>query len=606
MPPRGKQTIIVRTPPAGDPTRTISLRTRFAEDAVRRLKKLRRELIASIVDNDAFGFNQQPTTLREAGQSEWAYTWDQQKVEGFQRWLEEQEAAGILEVTQAPGAVGPEPWSNTYIRSAYQKGLSQGNSYLKSSGIIQAGELDVIQAFYQPFNVNRVGMLYTRSFDMLKGMTAAMNTDMSRVLAEGLAAGKGPSQIAQELAGRVDSIGIVRARRIARTEIVNAHNQGAMAEYEQAERLLGETVDVQWWTAEDERVRGKIGQSIRISHKARHKKVFSKAEAATLIGEPNCLLGNTVSFSPSKLERVFERRYEGPIIHIETANGEDITCTPNHPILTPSGFVPAQSLNLGDNVFRCSMADVAEAVGANKNDIVSSLKNKADAFALSGEISIAETIGSDFHGDGTDGQTAIILSDRNLKKNRSKIKWLQGLGKKLFAWARGMLPALDRFMCCLCLPAALEVCHPVPLDALGVASASGVDPLDSEAAQNSISAALILSGKSIDRKPPAEVSGDLGSVKSVAAQDGGNASQDKPTLHDFMRDAEFVSKALNCTVPFDVFRDQIVSIDVEHDFSGDVYNLQTESGAYIAQNVVVGNCRCSLLPWLPEFAEAAA
>lgn len=280
MPPRGKQPIIVRTPPAGDPTRTIGLRTRFADDAVRRLKKLKRELIASIVDNDAFGFRQQPTALREAGQSEWAYTWDQEKVEGFQAWLEEQEAAGILEVTQGPGTVGPEPWSNTYIRSAYQKGMAQGNSYLKSSGIIQAGELDIVQAFYQPFNVNRVGLLYTRAFDMLNGVTAAMNTDMSRVLAAGLAAGKGPSQIARELAGRVDSIGIVRARRIARTEIVGAHNHGALAEYEQAERFLGETVDVQWFATLDERVRS--------THAARHEKIYTKAEAATLISEPNC------------------------------------------------------------------------------------------------------------------------------------------------------------------------------------------------------------------------------------------------------------------------------------------------------------------------------
>jgi hypothetical protein len=63
------------------------------------------------------------------------------------------------------------------------------------------------------------------------------------------------------------------------------------------------------------------------------------------------------------------------------------------------------------------------------------------------------------------------------------------------------------------------------------------------------------------------------------------------------------------TISSDYFvYDRVVAFEHEW-FTGHVYNLQTESEYYIAQGVVVHNCRCALIEWvgdeeqdaLPEF-----
>ena len=77
----------------------------------------------------------------------------------------------------------------------------------------------------------------------------------------------------------------------------------------------------------------------------------------------------------------------------------------------------------------------------------------------------------------------------------------------------------------------------------------------------------------------------------------------KTPLDNLVGDSKFIGKALDVSAVGHVFGDQIVGIKINENFSGHVYNLQTMGGSYIAQNIIVGNCRCSLLPWLPEFAE---
>lgn len=257
-----------------DPTRTAALRQRFAQDATGRLIRLRADLRRGVVLDDAFGLR----TLAAPGPRQFAMSWDPAKVESFMAWLEEQERAGILETVRRADAAGPEPWSNMYVRSAYQRGLAEAHGRLAVLLGVEPGELAV--RFNQPFHLQRVALLYTRAFDALKGVTAAMNSQMSRELALGLAAGEGPDIIARRLTKRVDAIGIVRARLIARTEVVAAHNMGALAEYEQAEQVLGEPVLVRWWTALDERVRPR--------HRERHGKIYRREEALPLLGEPGC------------------------------------------------------------------------------------------------------------------------------------------------------------------------------------------------------------------------------------------------------------------------------------------------------------------------------
>src|SRR5882724_7890651 len=63
-----------------------------------------------------------------------------------------------------------------------------------------------------------------------------------------------------------------------------------------------------------------------------------------------CLAGETLVDSPSTVERGYRRPYSGEIIRIKTAAGNELTGTPNHPILTGYGWVGLGTLQVGDNV----------------------------------------------------------------------------------------------------------------------------------------------------------------------------------------------------------------------------------------------------------------
>ena len=245
-----------------DPTRTSGTSSRFARDGVRRLRKLYDDIYDSIVERDVFGIQPSlllPTgvlTLAPAAPRAFVFEHTARKVGEFMKWLEEQEAAGFLETSirfgGRPGIEGA--WSDVYIRSAYQKGIQRARKELRKAGVLvpALGDLELAAAFNQPFHADRVGMIYTRAFEGLKSISEHMNTGIRQSLsdaltsglASGMAEGKHPLTIAREMSRSVKEIvekrGISRVRMIARTEVIRAHHEANIAEYEQAQRFLDE------------------------------------------------------------------------------------------------------------------------------------------------------------------------------------------------------------------------------------------------------------------------------------------------------------------------------------------------------------------------------
>ena len=72
--------------------------------------------------------------------------------------------------------------------------------------------------------------------------------------------------------------------------------------------------------------------------------------------QPNCLLGDTDVSTCSRVNRVYRRAYEGTIIEITTSSSKSISITPNHPVLTNSGWVAAKLINSGDKVATISLS----------------------------------------------------------------------------------------------------------------------------------------------------------------------------------------------------------------------------------------------------------
>jgi len=111
--------------------------------------------------------------------------------------------------------------------------------------------------------MDRVGVLYTRTWNDLKNVSSAMEGQLSRVLSQSMIDGDGPAIIARKLnavistsggeLGLVDTLGRYipaerRARMIARTETIRAHHLANVQEYRNYE-VAGVKVQAEWSTA---------------------------------------------------------------------------------------------------------------------------------------------------------------------------------------------------------------------------------------------------------------------------------------------------------------------------------------------------------------------
>lgn len=125
----------------------------------------------------------------------------------------------------------------------------------------------------------------------------------------------------------------------------------------------------------------------------------------------NCLDGESRVGLTSSLRRLYRRWYEGPRIEVVTASGKKFAGTPNHPVLTPQGWVPLGQLVEGGDVVCSPRVDV---LGAGRQDIDHSypqVREIFDAAAIEGEVKLGTTTEVDFHGDVRTGQPEVEIVD---------------------------------------------------------------------------------------------------------------------------------------------------------------------------------------------------
>jgi len=250
-----------------DPTRTTSLRLRFMRQINKRFDALKRDIRISIVDRDCFGIQPEELILVMAATPARAFEFQRTevKIAGFMAWLEEQERLGILEMAYRHGIVGlaETPWTDVYIDTAYRQGIRRGGQELRRAGYAvpdwEAVPGGIGSVMAQPIHAERIAVIYSRTYEDLKSVTQFTNAQVRRQIADGLtsglarglAEGKNPKVIARELykdvVNRVDKIGKVRARMIARTEIIRAHHVASIQEYRRAE-AEGIIIMVEWLT----------------------------------------------------------------------------------------------------------------------------------------------------------------------------------------------------------------------------------------------------------------------------------------------------------------------------------------------------------------------
>lgn len=260
---------------AYDPTHTTTLRNAFVVDLNRRFRELTIVVRKAVDEEDVFGLRGlQTAELATPGAQAFAFTRSDVKMQQFMRWFQQQVDAGILEIREF-GQVGvglEAQWTNKYVFDSYKRGVIRARYEMKKAGfnvpgIEATGGIDI--AMNTPFHLDRVGLLFTRVFNELKGVTAAMDQQISRVLAQGMADGDGPRLLARKLVSTINGAGMgelgitdtlgrfIPARRraeiMARTEIIRAHHQATIQEYRNW-AVEGVRVKAEWVTAGDDRV----------------------------------------------------------------------------------------------------------------------------------------------------------------------------------------------------------------------------------------------------------------------------------------------------------------------------------------------------------------
>lgn len=235
-----------------DSTRTTTLRAAYARELRGRFGKLKRLISATVVENDFFRLTDQrpPLSVLAAPARPCDFPSDQNKVAAFMAWLQATIEDEILEVLERDVHRITErgQFQNTYVRRAYLSGLGHADREVAQLGLEKLADAALRAVFTTPIHIDALTLLYTRNFHELQGITDAMSQQISRVLIDGLSAGKGPREIARLLRDRVDKIGLTRATRLARTEIIRAHAESSLNRYQQY-GIEGVSAQVEFLTA---------------------------------------------------------------------------------------------------------------------------------------------------------------------------------------------------------------------------------------------------------------------------------------------------------------------------------------------------------------------
>lgn len=225
-----------------DPTGTHTLRRKYAQKLRGGFADLNTSIRQGILEDDVLGLD--IDVLSDPPNKDFRFLSNSRKEAAFNEWLDTAIEQDILTKIDRDG--------NTYIRSAYSKGVQDADRALRSQGVT-VPDADLNDIFNMGVHQNALEDLYTRNFENLKNITTYMSDEMGEELAKGLAEGKGPGDIARNITNRVDKVGKHRATLLARTEVINAYSGATLNRYERL-NVGTVTITAEWLTAGDDRV----------------------------------------------------------------------------------------------------------------------------------------------------------------------------------------------------------------------------------------------------------------------------------------------------------------------------------------------------------------
>lgn len=430
-------------------------------------------------------------------------------------------------------------------------------------------------------------------------------------------------QVVKELEG--SDITKSRARMIVRTESVRATNFGGMLGAFESRLVM----EKQWIAAHDFRTRGN-NPNDKHSHISLDKdqtdllKPFydsRSGEAIMFPGDPEASAGNVINcFLPDQLTNVnwnivkhaFRNRYKGKIVTVQTSGGQTFACTPNHPILTTSGWVNAGELTSAHKLVKSCFLKLDSEINLNVNNTPSSFEQIFNSLLSSNHsVRVSKSI-VNFHGDIPASDVDIVSSNRFLRDSGkpvffkvlsnnilkyANLRKCFGLSDSTFCMAtykkfrrqvsNGFVSLTSHFFSFI----NRSLSHPdehrlasIPFGYTSMFKPTG----------NNVSANLKPTSKPFNTYSGVEKRDDFFNRHIVARGiiSGGDSGGVNGISDVIYVNAGTISDLLHSHSGF-VKSDSVLNVNVTH-YEGLVYTLETHNQMYDINSYISRNCRCTL------------
>lgn len=333
---------------------------------------------------------------------------------------------------------------------------------------------------------------------------------------------------------------------------------------------------------------------------------------------PNCVLPDTEIIAPG-IEAITKSDYSGDVIKFVTANGRNVTVTPNHIVPTSRGWIRAKNLIKGDKVFCYRGCIESRTIGTpTDNNRTPTIENLfASIIEAQGSTTCCVPAASiDLKGDVIpNSKINIIFVDGKLgdKINTLMSKFISdsfligtGETRESVLSRDGSLSklliriglAFDGFMGRFDKGSVFFRSSATSRDLISLRRASDYDARLFKYSVNNTATDFILIGNSQTTHAGSVIS-DNGSLINLSLSSVNRNSQSNSIFNEnffnsfssLMDNSRYLSDTFATLIEIDDI------IDIQRCFySGHVYDASSLSTLYIANGIVTSNCHCSTAP----------
>lgn len=311
--------------------------------------------------------------------------------------------------------------------------------------------------------------------------------------------------------------------------------------------------------------------------------------------------------------------YEGEIVEISTAGGHQLSGTPNHPILTPKGWVALGALKEGDDLIARSDSGHARNGSGPARDVdhvEPAIEQVFDALARAADTVRVPRLAVDFHGDLPTENVDVVRSNSSLwlgidparaqHLNHFGLAAANIVARSLAAgssrdeFVRARLAASSRLVRRSREALATLFGRVGEPDLVGVGAgayrqAEIFETLDDEASlaadflRNSEDGIAGLIGFSDDLMKLAASIKSMGGVRRAGRAEYPRSAY--PLVSRHHADPEDLGDLVHAFSGA-VQVEKVTHRFVRQSFAGHVFNLETVHGLYHANGILASNCRC--------------